>query len=223
MKMKLKVIGALLLFGVFSLLILSSCVDMPTNAVPPPPALSYYRFIHAAAGVGNVSLSVDGKSIGALDFKGSTPYAEYAAGRKTVVLSTGDTLIMSMSTDYRGTMCILLEGGVPTFMRANEMRVFDPVTAEKGKLRVIHLSADAPAVNITATGADVLNWTDVTYKQIGAYKDVTPGQYTITVTPVGATEAVLTFTATLGTERSTAFVVGSVAGGTLSAIALKDN
>ncbi|MDW7678943.1 MAG: DUF4397 domain-containing protein [bacterium] len=223
MKMKLKVMGVLFLFGVFSLLILSSCVDMPTDAVTPPSALSYYRFIHAAEGAGNVSLSVDGKSIGALDFKGNTPYAEYAAGKKTVVLSTGDTLVMSMATDYRGTMCILLEEGKPTFLRANEMRIFDPVTAEKGKLRVIHLSTDAQAANINATGPDELEWTSVAYKTIGAYKDATPGQYTVTVTPVGETDAVLTFTVTVGTERSTAFIVGSVAGGTLSAVALKDN
>jgi hypothetical protein len=205
------------------LIALSSCVDMPTKAVTPPPALSYYRFIHAAAGVGSVALSVDGKSIGTLDFKANTSYTQYVSGTKTVVLSTGDTLIMSMATDYRGSICILLEGGVPTFLRANEMRVFDPMTAEKGKLRAIHLSADAPAVDIKATGPDVIEWTGVTYKKIGAYKDATPGQYTVTVTPAGATEAVLTFTVTVGTERSTAFIVGSVAGGTLSAVALKDN
>lgn len=223
MKMKLKVMSVLLLFAVFSLFILSSCVDMPTKAVTPPAALSYYRFLHAAAGVGAVSLSVDGKSLGTLDFKATTAYAEYPAGKKEVILSTGDTLIMSMSTDYRGTMCILLDDGVPTFLRANEMRVFDAMTAEKGKLRAIHLSADAPEVDIKATGPDVLEWTGVSYKDIGAYKDATPGDYVVTVTPTGATDPVLTFNVTVGTERSTAFVVGSVAGGTLSAVALKDN
>jgi hypothetical protein len=166
---------------------------------------------------------VDGKSIGTLDFKANTSYAEYVSGTKTVVLSTGDTLLMSMATDYRGSMCILMEAGVPTFFRANEMRVFDPVTGEKGKLRPIHLSADAPAVNIKATGPDVLEWTGVAYKKIGAYQDATPGDYTVTVTAAGATDPVLTFTVTVGTERSTAFIVGSATGGTLSAVALKDN
>lgn len=225
MKMKSKYQKAFLLLGVFTLFLVlfSSCVDMPTKAVTPPPALSYYRFIHAAAGVGSVSVSVDGKAIGALDFKGNTSYAEYASGTKRVVLSTGDTLIMSMATDYRGTMCILREGNATTFIRANEMRVFDPMTAENGKLRVIHLSADAPAVDIKATGPDTLEWTGVQFKGIGRYLDAIPGQYTVTVTPVGATEAALTFNVTVGKERSTAFVVGSVAGGTLSAVALKDN
>ncbi len=221
MKMKLKVMSVLLLFGVFVLLILSSCVDMPTEAVTPPAALSYYRFVNAAPS--SLTLSVNGTSLGTLDFKGSTSYAEYAAGTKNVVLSTGDTLIMSMSTDYRGTMCILQEGGVATFLRANEMRVFDAATAEKGKLRAIHLSADAPAVNITATGPETLEWTGVEFKDIGAYKDATPGDYTVTVTPVDSVNAVLTFSVTVGTERSTAFIVGSAAGGTLSAVALKDN
>lgn len=223
--MRFKHTKAFMLFGVLMLFLIvsSSCVDMPTSAVTPPPALSYYRFIHAAAGVGNVALSVDGKSIGSLDFKSATSYAEYVAGTKNVSLSTGDNLIMSMSTDYRGTICILLEGGVPTFLRANEMRVFDPVTGDKGKFRPIHLSADAPSVDIKATGPEELAWTGVTYKKIGAYKDATPGDYTVTVTPTGGTDAVLTFTATVGKERSTAFIVGSVSGGTLSAVALKDN
>lgn len=223
--MRFKHKKAFMLFGVLILFLLvsSSCVDMPTDAVTPPPALSYYRFIHAAAGVGNVALSVDGKSIGSLDFKSATSYAEYVSGTKNVALSTGETLIMSMSTDYRGTICILREGGVPTFIRANEMRVFDPMTGEKGKLRPIHLSADAPAVNIKATGPEVLEWTNVSFKNIGAYKDATTGDYTVTVTPAGATAAVLTFTVSVGKERSTAFIVGSVSGGTLSAVALKDN
>ena len=221
MKMKLKVMSVLLLFGVFSLFILSSCVDMPTKAVTPPAALSYYRFINAAPG--SLALSVDGKSLGSLDFKANTSYAEYTAGTKYVVLSTGDTLIMSMATDYRGTMCLLQEGGVPTFLRANEMRVFDPATAEKGKLRAIHLSADAGAVDIKATGPETLEWTGVEYKDIGGYKDATPGNYTVTVTQVDSVNAVLSFPVTVGTERSTAFIVGSIAGTTLSAVALKDN
>lgn len=223
MKMKLKVMSVLLLFGVFALFILSSCVDMPSEAVTPPPALSYYRFIHAAVGVGSVSLSVDGSSIGSLDFKGNTSYGEYTSGTRTVVFSTGDTVLAPMSTDYRGTFCILLEDGFVTFFKANEMRVFDAATAEKGKLRIVHLSSDAPAVDIKAEGPETLEWTGIEYRKVASYKDATPGQYTVSVTPTGATDAVLTFPVTVGTERSSAFILGSVAGGTLSAIALKDN
>jgi hypothetical protein len=221
MKMKLKVMSVLLLLGVSSLFLFSSCVDVPTNAVTPPPALSYYRFLNAAAGAGSLTLSVDGSSIGSLDFKGNTSYTEYPAGTKNVVLSTGDTLVMSMATDYQGTMCILKEGAAFTFLRANELRVFDPVTAEKGKLRVIQLSADAPTLDVTATGPDELDFTGLTYKKISGYLDATPGSYNVLAT--AGDDTLLNFPVTVGTERSTVFIVGSVAGATLGQVALKDN
>ena len=223
MKMKLKVMSVLLLFGVFALFILSSCVDMPTKGPTPPAALSYYRFINADAGLGSVSLSVDGNSVGSLDFKANSSYGEYTAGTRIVVFSTGDTVYAPMSTDYRGTFCIVKESSGITLFKANEMRVFDPMTAEKGKLRVVHVSPDAPTVDITATGPDVLEWTGLEYKKISTYMDATPGSYNVIVTDPAASDTVLTFSVTVGTERSTAFIVGSVAGATLSAIALKDN
>ncbi len=223
MKMKLKVMSVLLLFGVFALFILSSCVDMPTKGPTPPAALSYYRFINADAGLGSISLSVDGNAIGTLDFKANTSYGEYNAGTRRVVFSTGDTLYAPMSTDYRGTFCIVKEGSDITLFKANEMRVFDPMTGEKGKLRMVHVSPDAPAVDIQAMGPDTLDWHGIGYKSVGGYQDATPGEYAVSVTPVDSDSPVLTFNVTVGTERSSAFIVGSVAGATLSAVALKDN
>lgn len=222
MKMRLRLMSVSLLLGVLSIFILSSCVDMPTKAVTPPTPYCYYRFLHVAEGVGSVSVILDKQPFGTLDYKGVTPYAEYLAGKKQLIFSTGDTLIMSMSTDYRGTMCIIKEGGKLSFVRANELRVFDPLTGEKGKLRFVHLSPDAPEVDIKATGPEELQWTGLKYKGIGRYLAATPGQYAVTVTPKGGTTPALTFDVTVGNEPSTVYIIGSVAGGTLSALTLKD-
>jgi hypothetical protein len=225
MKMKLKHKKAFLLLGVFTLFLiaLSSCVDMPTKGVTPPPLVSTYRFINAAPDLANVGIAVEGTSVGTIDFKANTSYAQYESGTKNVALSNGESLIISMATDYQGTICLLpQEAGVRAFLRANEMRVFDPAdTGAKGKLRVIHL-ADAPEVDITATSSDTtVSWAGVEYKNIGAYRSVHPGNYTVTVAAAGAT--VLTFQVTVGSERNSAFIMGSAAGGTLSAVGLKDN
>lgn len=223
MKMRLKLMSVFLLLGVCSLFILSSCVDVPTKGPTPPAALSYYRFINADAGLGSISLTVDGNAIGTLDFKANTSYGEYNAGTRMVVFSTGDTLYAPMSTDYRGTFCIIKEGSDITLFKTNEMRVFDPMTGEKGKLRMVHVSPDAPAVDIQAMGPDTLDWHGVGYKSVGGYQDATPGEYAVSVTPVDSVNAVLNFTVTVGNERSTGFIMGSVANATLSAAALKDN
>jgi hypothetical protein len=225
MNMKSKNKNSFLLLGAFIiyLILLSSCVEMPTKGPTPPPLVSTYRFVNAAPDLANVGIAVDGTSAGTIDFKGNTSYAQYVSGTKDVTLSNGDAIIISMATDYQGTICLLpKEAGVRAVLRANEMRVFDPVnTGAKGKLRMIHL-ADAPDVNITAASSDTsVSWTAAKYKSIGAYRSVHPGNYTVTVAAAGDT--VLTFQVTVGSERNSAFIMGSATGGTLSAVALKDN
>lgn len=231
MNMKTKQRSTFLLLGAFTLLVamLSGCVDVPTEGPTPPALKAEYRFIHAAVDAGEVGLSVDGKAVGNVSFKGVAPHAEYTSGTKEVALSNGENLLVSMSTDYRGTFVLLGKvDGERTFLKLQERRMFDSPTivdtVAVGAIRPVHCSPDAPAVDITVEGPGG-SWTysGVAYRGIGRYQKVAPGDYTVTVKPAGGADAVLTATVTVGTERNTVIVMGSVAGGTLTALAVKDN
>lgn len=73
--------------------------------------------------------------------------------------------------------------------------------ADEARVRVIHASPDAPAVDVYANGARVL--TDVPFKTSSGYLAVPAGSYTFEVYPTGAdpdeTAAVLTIAADLAT------------------------
>ena len=230
MNMKTKQKNIYLLIGAFLLLValLSSCVDVPSTGPTPPPLKAEYRFIHGAPDMGDVSMTVDGAAAGNLTFKGVLPYAEYTSGTKTVKLSNGETVLLSMSTDYRGTFVLLNKvEGERTFLKIQERRVFDsPVRKDSLTVRAVNCSPDAGAVDINIEGtAGNAKWTGLAYKSLGAYKKMLPGSYTMTVKPAGGTDVLATTTVTVGavTERNSVYLLGSKAGGNLSALGVKDN
>ncbi|HPR87850.1 MAG TPA: DUF4397 domain-containing protein [bacterium] len=218
-------IGAILL----TLALVMGCVDVPTEGPTPTPLRSEYRFIHAATDMGNVSLTVQGKAAGSVDFKGSIAHADYGSGTKELLLSNGDYLLISLSTDYRGTFVLLNKEGVDrTYLKLTERRIFDSATivdtVSVGAIRPVHCSADAGAADIYVDGpGGSFSWKNVAYRGIGAYQKVTPGDYTVTVKAAGGADALYTTTVAVGTERNTVIVMGSAAGGTLTAVGVKDN
>jgi hypothetical protein len=187
-----------------------------------------YRFIHAAADMGDVTVTVDGAAAGSLAFKGVIPYAEYESGTKTVKFSNGETLLLSMSTDYRGSFLILNKvGGDRAFLKIQERRIFDsPQSKDSLTVRVGNCSADAGSIDVTLEGATgTASWTGLAYRAVGAYKKLAPGSYTMTVKPAGGADVLTTTTVTVGsvTERNSVYVLGSKASGNLSALGVKDN
>ncbi|NLP10726.1 DUF4397 domain-containing protein [bacterium] len=228
--MKTKQKNLYLLIGAFLLLValLSSCVDVPTTGPTPPPLKAEYRFIHGAPDMGDVSITVDGVAAGNLPFKGVLPHAEYTSGTKTVKFSNGESVLLSMSTDYRGTFVFLNKvEGERTFLKIQERRVFDdPANKDSLTVRVANCSPDVGPVDITLEGtAGTASWTGLAYKGIGAYKKMPVGAYTLTVKAAGGADALTTTTVNVGavTERNTIFVLGSQAGGSLSTLGVKDN
>ena len=93
-------------------------------------------------------------------------------------------------------------------------------------MRAVNCSPDAGAVDINIEGtAGNAKWTGLAYKSLGAYKKMLPGSYTMTVKPAGGTDVLTTTTVTVGavTERNSVYLLGSKAGGNLSALGVKDN
>ena len=68
--------------------------------------------------------------------------------------------------------------------------VDDPEDTQKSMIRFLHLSPNAPAVDITLPDGTVV-FDDVSFKQITPYRDVTPMNYTLEVRPAGSSDVVL--------------------------------
>jgi hypothetical protein len=231
MIMKTQQKSTFLLIGAFLLILalVSGCVDVPTEGPTPTPLKSEYRFIHAATDMGDVSLTVQGKAAGSFNFKGSIAHADYGAGTKELVLSNGDALLVSLSTDFRGTFVVLnKEGADRTYLKLTERRMFDSATivdtVSVGAIRPVNVAADKPSLDITIAGpGGSYTWSSVPYRGIGAYQKVTPGEYTVSVKLAGAADVWTSTTVTVGTERNTVLVLGSTAASTLTTLPVKDN
>jgi hypothetical protein len=66
----------------------------------------------------------------------------------------------------------------------------NPATSQTTcKVRVAHLSPDAPAVDVWVDGAKVL--TNVAFKGVSSYLDLSQGMHNVKVTPTGATTPVV--------------------------------
>lgn len=219
------VVGAFLLF----IALLSGCVDIPSEGPTPPPLKAEYRFIHGATDMGEVGVTVDGKSLGNLAFKGVTPHTFFASGTKSVVLSNGETVLVSMSTDYRGTFVLLPQEGNPparTFVKLQERRMFDSATIDDttGAVRPVNCSNDVQNFDIDVTGADgTITWANMPYRSTGTYARVTPGQYTISVKKAGTADVWTSATVDITNIRNTVCLVGNIAAGNLTLVVVQDN
>jgi hypothetical protein len=222
MNMKTQTKITYVLFGVVLLTVAAflSCVDVPTKGPDPLEAIAGYRFIHAATDLGNVALSVDGVSKGNLSFKGAIGHQQYTAGTREIALSNGEALLVSMTTDIRGTIVLIdKEAGERAFLKLTERRVIDEPTTATGRVRIVHLCPDGPAITFKAVGAETFEWSALSYKGIGAYKEVPAGDYTIEG-KAGETPLV-SYPVTVGNTRTTIFVIGKAA--SLDVLAVADN
>jgi hypothetical protein len=75
------------------------------------------------------------------------------------------------------------------------------------RLRVAHLSTDAPPVDVWVNGAVVLS--NVPYKTVSGYLDLPAGEYRIQVTPVGAAAPVV-IDATVPLTAGSVYTVAAV-------------
>ncbi|MBN2356514.1 DUF4397 domain-containing protein [candidate division KSB1 bacterium] len=215
----------LMLFGVLLLssMLFLSCVDIPNEEPAISDPVGAYRFIHAATDLGDVGVTIDGAAKGNMSFKSVLSHQVYPAGTRTVVLSNGDTLLVSVATQMRGTFCILdLEQGARAFLRLAERRFFDSADlGANGALRVVHLCPDGPTVSFEAMAADTVaaDFGDLAYKKISPYMGMPPGDYSLK----GNAGAIplINYPISVGTTRMTVFVIGKAAA--LDVLVVNDN
>jgi hypothetical protein len=172
------------------------------------------RVLHASPDAPAVDIYVNGsKALSDVPFKGLSDYVALDAGtyKLEVKVAGSDTVVI-------GTDATVEAGMKYTVAAIGKLAVFvddGAIEAGKTKLRVIHLSPDAPAVDVALKGqapADALV-KNLSFPDATGYLVVAPGTYDLEVRLAG-TETValdLAGTAVDGDTNYTVFAVGLAA------------
>ena len=148
------------------------------------------RVIHSSSDAPAVDVYIDDELVFAnLEYGESSGYGKVSGGDRTVkVVPAGDTAPVVIEAT------LPLSDASYTILAVNQLPQIEPIytrdkrsaNSNKAKVRFIHASPDAPAVDIRAGSGDgPAIFSNVAFKDIEAYIEVDGGDYSLVVTPAG--------------------------------------
>ncbi len=153
--------------------------------------------VHASPDAPGVDLLINDVKVNTspLTFPNNTGYLELPAGRQNVKVNAAGTsttvinanLDLEADKDYSVFAINTLDNIEPLVL---EDDLTDPASG-MAHVRFVHLSPDAPAVDIAVQGGPVL-FSNRAFKSATDFTPVSAGTYTLEVRPAGTTTAVLT-------------------------------
>jgi len=179
---------------IFGMSIISACSNDDNNVVAPTPKAKVL-VTHASPDAPGVDLLVDSFVAGTnLTFPNSTGYLEVNAGTRNVkvnVTGTSTTAIQAnLNLEANKIYSVFAVNNVASI---EPLVLVDDLTAPatgKAHVRFIHLSPNAPAVDITTnTGAVV--FANYTFKKASAFTPLDAGTYNLQVRLAGTSTVVL--------------------------------
>ena len=185
----------LLAMAILATFSLASCgSDDKTNPLAPAPQARVMA-VHASPDAPAVDLLVDGAVAGTgLAFPNNTPYISVAAGTRNVKVNVAGTSTTVINANLPVT------GGVNYTVFASDVVanigavvLTDDLTAPaagKAHVRFVHLSPDAPAVDVAVQGGPVL-FANKAFKQYTPFAPVDAGTYNLEVRLAGTTTVAL--------------------------------
>lgn len=171
------------------------CDDDEDPVAPAPTPQASVNVTHASPDAPAVDLIVDDVEAGGdLAFPGSTSYLRVNAGTRNVKVNVANTATTVIEGDIP-----LAAGKYYSVFAVNTVASIEPLVLEddlttpaagKAHVRFIHLSPDAPAVDITTTtGAIVFG--DYVFKEASAFTPLDAGTYDLQVRVQGTATVVL--------------------------------
>ena len=149
------------------------------------PSTSFIRVLHASPNAPAVDVYVNDKlTVKNLPFKGFSNYVPVPAGSYNVkVYPAGkkDTAVIDTNVDIPART-IITAAAVGSLPNLSLLPVFEPLfnrVPGKTYVRFVHLSPDAPSVDVTSGGKKI--FTNTTFKKITDYIQVNPGVYNFDV------------------------------------------
>jgi Domain of unknown function (DUF4397) len=130
--------------------------------------------VHASPDAPGVNISLDGTvvtALGTLDFTKSTAYTALPASKEIKVgvrlpAATADvvTATLKLGKDSSYTVLAINKAATLSFLQFNDTEFLKAPAAGKAKVRFIHASPDAPAVDITGKGSTAKIFDNVAFK-----------------------------------------------------------
>jgi hypothetical protein len=169
--------------------------DSNSNPMAPTTSTAHVMAIHASPDAPAVDLLVDGTVAGSgLAFPNNTPYLSVAAGTRNVKVNVAGTSTSVINADVPVTAganySVFATGPVASL---GALVIADDLTtpaAGMAHVRFVHLSPDAPAVDVAVTGGPVI-FANKAFKEYSAFTPVAAGTYNLEVRPAGSATVVL--------------------------------
>ena len=178
---------------VFATVSLTGCGSDDNPVAPTPQAR--VMAVHASPDAPAVDLVVDGAVAGTgLAFPNNTPYLNVPAGTRNVkvnVAGTTTTVINANLPVSGGTSYTVFASDVVANIGA--VVLTDDLTAPasgKAHVRFVHLSPDAPAVDVAVQGGPVV-FANKAFKEYTAFTPVDAGTYNLEVRVAGTSTVAL--------------------------------
>jgi Domain of unknown function (DUF4397) len=174
----------------------SGCSDDDSSPMTPEAsATSNVKVIHASPNAPGVDLLVDGAVAGTnLMYPDNTGYLAVSAGTRNVkvnVTGTSTTVINAdLSLMQNASYSVF---AVDSVSRLSTLVITDDLSAPasgNAHVRFIHLSPNAPAVDIAVTGGGVV-WSNKKFKEYTPFTPLAAGTYNLEVRLAGTSTVVL--------------------------------
>jgi hypothetical protein len=212
-------------------LVAVSAIGVAAQSPDPMGDTAKVRVLHASPDAPAVDIYVNGtETLSDVPFGVISDYLEVPAGEYQIQVfpaseepATEGAVIDAMLTFEAGTMTTVAATNNVATIEAQVIADAPAPVADQAQVRIVHLSADAPAVDIAPDGAEPIV-AELAYPTATDYLTVPAGDYDLEVRPAGTMDVALQLdpvTLSAGTSYSV-FAIGSLEGGTLTVIPAVD-
>jgi len=175
------------------LFMVSGCSD-DDNGVASPE-VSNVKVVHASPDAPGVDILIDNsKAVSNLEFPNNTGYVNLESGTRNVKVNAAGTDVTVINEDLTLTPNMTYSVfAVDSLSRITVLVLADDLTTPasgKAHVRFIHLSPNAPAVDIAVTGGPVV-FSDYVFKEYSAFTPLDAGTYNLEVRLSGTSTVVL--------------------------------
>ena len=214
-----------------SLLAFSALGVSAQSPAPMDGDMAWVRVLHGSPDAPAVDVYADGAEVlSDVPFGAISDYLQVPAGEHQIqVFAAGadpmtDTAVIDAPLTFAaGTMTTVAATDKLANITPQVIADAPAPVADQAQIRVVHLSADAPAVDVAPDGADPIV-SNLAYPSATDYLTVPAGDYDLEIRPAGSMDVALQLAPiSLAAGNSyTAFAIGSLADGTLTVLPAVD-